>query len=297
MGKPILVTTPSGNIGRHVVRSLVDSGQSVRVISRNPDKLDADISERVDIITGSLDDVSILAEAIDGVDSLFWCVPASHTQDNVLEYYLHFTRAITKAIKQSRLKRLVSISSGGKGLAKNSGAISALHAMEDMLDKTGIDTKHLRCGNFMENFLWQVQPIKNKGIFFYPFPADYPMPMVAVQDIGSEAAKWLIDPSWSGQSHIGVHGFEDLTLDQVATIFSEVLNKPVRFQSIPVQAYYELMLRNGCSSAFSQSLIDMFAEVAEGIYQAEPRTDDATTPTTLKNWTERILLPMMQADE
>lgn len=35
----IVVTTPTGNIGRHVVRHLLDAGETVRVIARDPAKL------------------------------------------------------------------------------------------------------------------------------------------------------------------------------------------------------------------------------------------------------------------
>jgi uncharacterized protein YbjT (DUF2867 family) len=142
----------------------------------------------------------------------------------------------------------------------------------------------------MENFLWQVKPISHQGVFFYPFPSEFPIPMVCTKDIGAVAVKWLLDRDWFGQSGVGVHGAEDLTLNQVATIFSEVLNKPIRFQSIPPEAYYQSMLTNGCSSAFAQSLVDLFAEVAKGIYQAEIRTTETNTPTTLKQWTRDVLI-------
>jgi uncharacterized protein YbjT (DUF2867 family) len=32
----ILVTGPTGNIGRHVVHGLLDAGEPVRVVTRNP---------------------------------------------------------------------------------------------------------------------------------------------------------------------------------------------------------------------------------------------------------------------
>jgi uncharacterized protein YbjT (DUF2867 family) len=293
----ILVTTPIGNIGRHVVRSLVNANQSVRVIARYPDKLDSNLAAQVDIVQGSIDDASVLAEALNGIESLFWCIPQSHTQENVLLYYLHFTKVLCTAIKETKLPRIVAVSSGGYGLAKNAGAISALHAMEDMINTTGADVKYLRCGNFMENFLVQVRPISQQGMLFYPLPSEFPMPMVCTKDIATVAAKWLLDRDWLGQSGVGVHGAEDLTLNQVATIFSEVLNKPVRFQYIPPEAYYQSMLTNGCSSAFAQSLIEMFAEIAEGIYHAETRTSETTTATTLQQWTQEVLLPIVKANK
>jgi uncharacterized protein YbjT (DUF2867 family) len=153
-----------------------------------------------------------------------------------------FPKALCAAIKETKPPRIVAVFSGGYGLAKNAGAISALHTMEDLLNTTCADIKFLRCGNFMENFLWQIKPISQQGMFFYPFPSEFPMPMVCTKDIGAVAAQWLGDRNWSGQSGIGVYGAADLTLNQVAAIFSEVLNKPVPFQSVHQKLIINLCL-------------------------------------------------------
>ena len=58
----------------------------------------------------------------------------------------------------------VTISACGKGLARNAGPISGLHAMEDILNGSGAAIRHLRCGWFMENFLEQAESICQRGI-------------------------------------------------------------------------------------------------------------------------------------
>jgi uncharacterized protein YbjT (DUF2867 family) len=291
----IVITTPTGNIGRHVVNQLLEAGESLRLIARYPDRLDPAIAARTEIIQGSIDDPKVLLQALEGSESLFWCIPQSHTQDDVLAYYLNFTKALCTTIDGLELApRIVAVSSGGKGRAQNAGAISALHAMEKMLDNTDANIKYLRCGNFMENFLWQVKPISQQGLFFYPFPADITMPMVCTQDIGTMAVKWLLDKNCSGQSGVAVHGAENLSLDRVAEILSQVLAKPIRFQPISAEVYYQSMLTNGCSSAFAKSLVDLFTEVANGIYDAEPRTVETTTTTTFKQWAQAVFLPIVR---
>jgi uncharacterized protein YbjT (DUF2867 family) len=287
---PIVITTPTGNIGRHVVNQLLEAGESLRLIARYPDKLDAAISAQTEVIQGSIDDVEILTQAFEGAACVFWCVPQSHTQPDILDYYLRFAKAAATAIQQTKVPQVVAVSSGGKGLTKNAGAISALHAMETVLGETSSATCYLRCGNFMENFLWQIDPIANQGVFFYPLPGDFAMPMVATRDIAMVAAKWLADRTWSGQEGIAVHGAKDLSCNQAAEIFSQVLSKPVLFQSIPAEAYRQSMLNHGASPAFAQSLLDMFVEVANGIYNAEPRTSETTTPGTLAQWAEETML-------
>lgn len=290
----LTVCTPTGNIGRHVVRELLDSGESVRVIVRDPGKLDAETQNRVEVVQGSLDDAALLTQAFEGAEAVFWCVPADNKQDNVLDYYLHFANAATVAIRQTATPRIVAISSGGKGLAKNAGPISALHRMEDVLNETGVAARYLRCGYFMENFLWHVGAIAQQGQFFFPFPGDLPLPMVAARDIGIKAAGWLKQRDWTGQDGIAVQGAEDLTFDQAAKVFSDVFNKPVQFQSIPPEAGRGFLLKNGCSPAFAQGYLDMCAEVANGIYRAEPRTPETTTSTTLHQWATTVMVPMLQ---
>jgi uncharacterized protein YbjT (DUF2867 family) len=287
----IVVTTPTGNIGHQVVCELLDAGEALRVVARHPEKLADSVRDRAVVIQGSIDDAQVLIQALDGAEAMFWCIPQSHTQTNVLDYYLQFTQAAAIAISQVKTPRVVSVSSGGRGLAKNAGAISALHAMEDLLNKTGAAIRHLRCGNFMENFLWQSSAIAHQGKFFYPFPGDCSMPMVATLDIGTIAAQWLIKRDWTGQSGVAVHGAEDLTLNQSAEVFSRVLGKTIQFQQVPPEAYYESMLKYGASPAFAQSLLELFAEVANGIYQAEVRTSETTTPTTLQQWAIKAMIP------
>jgi uncharacterized protein YbjT (DUF2867 family) len=294
---PIVITTPTGNVGRHVVTQLLAAGESLRLIARYPDRLDAAIAAQTEVIQGSIDDPKVLSQALNGAESLFWCIPQSHTQDDVLAYYRNFTQALCEAINQTELPpRIVAVSSGGKGRAQNAGAISALHAMEEMLDSTGANIKYLRCGNFMENFLWQVKPIAQQGRFFYPLPADMTMPMVCTKDISMSAVKWLLDRRWSGQSGVAVQGAEDLSLDRVAEILSEVLDQPIRFQPVSAEVYYQSMLKNGCSPAFSASLVDLFAEVANGLYDAESRTVETTTTTTFKQWAQTVFQPIVNAN-
>lgn len=117
--------------------------------------------------------------------------------------------------------------------------------------------------------------------------------MVATRDIGMTAAQWLTDRDWSGQEGVGVHGPEDLSLNQSAEVIAKAIAKPVRFQPVSPENYYKSVLQSGCSPAFAQSLLNMFAEVAEGIYDAEPRTPGTTTPTTLRQWAEAAISPIL----
>ena len=67
----ILVTTPTGNIGRQIVRELLAPEFSVRVIVRDPSRLPEEIRRQAEVVHGSADDATTLRRALDGVEALF----------------------------------------------------------------------------------------------------------------------------------------------------------------------------------------------------------------------------------
>src|SRR5262249_18473395 len=137
----------------------------------------------------------------------------------------------------------------------------------------------------------QVEPIKHQGMFFYPLGGDVKMPTCAVRDIGATAVRLLRDRSWTGHGGVAVHGPEDLSFNDMARIMTEVMGRPIRFQEVPGPGFKASLMQHGSSAAFAQSLVDMFAEIGQGIYEAEPRTAETTTPTTLRQWCEDVLRP------
>jgi uncharacterized protein YbjT (DUF2867 family) len=290
----IVLTAPTGNIGHIVLRELLAAGEPVRVIAREPSRLVPEARGRVEVVQGSMDDTAVLAKALTGADILFWCVPQSNEQTDVLEYYLAFTRPLAKTLEDQGGGRVVAVSSGGRGRARNAGPISALHAMEEMIESTGVEFRALRNGNFMENLLWQVEPIKHQGMFFYPLGGDVAMPTCAARDISASAVKLLRDRTWTGQGGLAVHGPVDLSCNEMARTMTTVLGKPVRFQEVPPPGYEASLMQHGASEAFAQSLVGMFAQVGRGIYGAEPRTPETTTPTTFEQWCNQVLKPAVE---
>jgi uncharacterized protein YbjT (DUF2867 family) len=75
----IVVTTPTGNIGHHVVQHLLDAGEPLRVIVRDPAKLPQTVRDRVDIVAGSHSDAAIVDRAFEGADTVFWLCPPSRS--------------------------------------------------------------------------------------------------------------------------------------------------------------------------------------------------------------------------
>jgi uncharacterized protein YbjT (DUF2867 family) len=292
----ILITTPTGNIGRRVVRELFAPEFSVRVIARYPARLPEEVRAQVEVFRGSMDDAATLRRALEGADALFFCVPTESMQEtDVRGHHERFARAAAQAIRRARTPRVVTISAGGKGHARNAGSISALHAMEEILNESGAAIRHLRCGAFMENFLWQAQAIAGRGGISYPLPGHIAIPMVATADIADAVLRWLVRRDWEGVAGVAVHGPEDLSYGQAAATIERVLKQPVRYQEASANHFVQALAARGASVEYARSLVEMFAGLAAGIARAEPRTFESTTPTTLAAWAESELLPVVES--
>jgi uncharacterized protein YbjT (DUF2867 family) len=287
----IVVTTPTGNIGLQVVKHLLAANEAVRVIVRDGAKLAPEVQGKVDVVEGSSDDEKVLSRAFEGAESLFWVVPPSFTTNDDTEYYFQFTRPACRAIQSQGVKRVVTVSGLGRGIAVDAGPVTASFVKDQEIERTGVEFRALWCPGFMENMLRQLEPLKHQGMFFLPSRPDIKAPQVATRDIASSGTKLLLDRSWTGQGGLAVLGPEDLSLDDMAGIMTEVLGKPIRFQSIPGEAYKAQLVKFGASENFAQGLVDMHAAKDKGLDSAEPRTAENTTPTTFRHWCEEVLKP------
>jgi uncharacterized protein YbjT (DUF2867 family) len=287
----IVITTPTGTIGQQVIEKLLDSGETIRVIARDPSRLPAPTRERVEVVQGSHSDSAVVDRAFEGADSVLWVVPPDFQTSNFERRYVEFVRPACAAFKSRAVKRVVAVSALGRGWPKPAGLVSASVAMDDLIANTGVAFRALTMPSFMDNFLRQVEPIKNQGMFFSPMSGDRKAPTCATRDIAAVAAKLLLDPSWSGSGNVPVLGPEDLSFNEMAQIISEVLGRPVRFQQIPFEAFKARLIESGASESMATGMVDMMVAKNEGLDNMEPRTAESTTPTTFRQWCEEVLKP------
>ena len=292
----IVITTPTGQIGRQVLDRLLDSGEAVRVIARDPSRLPARVRARAEVVQGSHGDAGAIAKALAGADRLFWLVPPPGVRHagSTERYYLDFTRAACQAAA-SRGVRVVGVSTLGHGYRGKAGLLSAALAMDKLIEDTGAAYRALALPFFMENLLRQAQAIKAQGTISMANAAGRPLPTVATRDIATAAAALLLDTPWSGQASVPVAGPDNLTPDDMAEVISGTLGRTIRYRQVPVADYQTTLLQHGASQAMAQDIADMIEAQNNGIYDAEPRDPDSATATSFRQWCQDTLKPAVQA--
>ena len=143
----------------------------------------------------------------------------------------------------------------------------------------------------MDNLLSQAENIKETGVLSWPIQGDLKVPTVCTADIAATAAKFLLDDTWSGQADVPVLGPEDISMNQMAQIMSEVFGFPVRFEETSIDDFKQQMAGYGFSQAMVEGYGEMMTAKKEGMDNVVVRTPDTSTPTTFRQWCEIVLKP------
>ncbi|MEV5014461.1 NAD(P)H-binding protein [Streptomyces sp. NPDC053780] len=292
----IVITAPTGNIGRHLVSLLLDSaparGEELRLIVRDPARLPEAVRERVEVVTGSHGDPAVVDRAFAGADAVFWLVPpnASRTPEDA---YRGFTRPAANALAVHGVGHVVGVSALGRGtpVAGRAGLVTASLAMDDLIAGTGVAYRALANPSFFENVLEEAEPIREKGVFSDLVDADRKAPMVAVADIAAAAAGLLLDRSWTGTGSVPVLGPQDLSPNDLARIMTERLGLTVRYERQAPDEVRATLVGHGLDPAFVEGIVDMKRAKDDGLDAGVARTPDTASPTTFEQWCAQTLEP------
>lgn len=284
----IVLTTPTGHIGSHLLAQLRDAGAPVRAIARDPSKLPAG----VDAIAGAHDDPAVLDRALPGADALFLVVPPDPATTDPHGHYVRFGEAAAGAVARHGVPRVVMVSSYGEGIDHGAGLLSSAKALEAAVNASGVATRALRPPFFMENLLHGLDGLRQGRLFLTSAP-DRPLPTVATRDVAAAAAELLLDPGWTGQEGVDVVGPDDLTPPGIAAVLAEALGYDVTLAPVPLDAYRSMLVEHGASEAWAGALVEMAAAQDDGAY------DRATLParrgaTSLRAWAESVLAPALR---
>ncbi|OZM79901.1 NAD(P)H-binding protein [Pseudonocardia sp. MH-G8] len=296
----IVITAPTGNIGRRLLSLLVEAaparGEELRVVVRDPARLPEAARGRVEVVVGSHGDAATVERAFTGADAVFWLVPpdASTTPD---EAYSGFTHPAARSFAAHGVGHVVGVSALGRGTpqAARAGLVTASLTMDDLIADSGVAYRALANPSFFENLLEEVDSIRDDGVFTDTVAADRPAPLVAVADIAATAAGLLLDRSWTGSGSVPVLGPQDLSPNDLARIMTEELGRPVRYQRQPLDELRSTMLGYGLNEAFVEGMVDMKRAKDQGLDSGVDRSSQTGPATGFAQWCAQTLRPAVLA--
>jgi uncharacterized protein YbjT (DUF2867 family) len=229
----IVVTGAAGNVGRPLVRALVEAGERVIAISRRP--VSSEVLAGVEHRQADLTESEQLASTFDGGDSLF-------LMDTGASAHLIDAEAILAAARRGGIGRVVLLSSLGVATRPESPSHGRLmRSVEEAVLRSGMESTILRPGGFASNALAWAESVRARRIVAAPF-GDVGLPLVDPADIAAVAAAALRQPGHTGKTY-QLTGPALITPRQQTLAISEALGEPVEFVEQSRAEARERMLR------------------------------------------------------
>ena len=254
------ITGITGQVGGAVAHALLDAGQKIRAVARDPAKLSHWAARGCEIAVAEMTDSTALTKAFEGTDGVFVLLPPLFDPSPGFTEIRTCIGALKAALVAASPARVVCLSTIG-AQATRPNLLNQLGIMEQQFADLDRPVAFLRPAWFMENAAWDVAPARERGVIqSFLQPLDKPFPMVATADIGLHAARTLQE-TWQGRRVIELEGPSRVTPNDIATAFSAILQRPVRTQAVARDTWKALFVAQGMKHPLPRmQMLDGFNE-------------------------------------
>jgi uncharacterized protein YbjT (DUF2867 family) len=221
----ILVTGASGTVGREVAKRLAERGAPARLALRDPSR-DVEGADALERARFDFHDPSGFEGALRGVDRVFLLRPPQ-----LADVRRDFDPFLV-AMLQAEVKRVVFLSV--RGAERN--PLLPHRRIEKALERSGLAWTHLRPNDWMQNFATvHRDDIRTRGEIWAPAGKGRTS-FVDARDVAEAAAAVLTEEGHGGHAY-PLTGGEELDLDEVAALLSQILGRRVSYRNPGVVAF------------------------------------------------------------
>lgn len=260
----------SGQVGAHVARTLLTANQRVRVVVRDVEKGKVWAARGCEVAIADANDVNALTGAFSASTGVFILLPPNFDPSEGFPDTRIIIENLRIALENARPEKVLCISTIG-AQARQSSLLTQLQMLEKSFGSLTLPVTFLRPAWFMENCLWDIEPAEGDGVIpSFLQPLDKPVPMVATADVGRVSAE-LLQEEWFGKRIVELESEHQVTPNDIATAFSELLNKDVTVKAVPYNGWEALFRSQGMTNPHPR--IQMLRGFNEGwiCFEAAPR--------------------------
>lgn len=240
----ILVTGATGTIGRHIINSLLATGQQVRALTRDPDA--ATLPGGVEVVTGDLTRPETLHTVFDGVRAAH-LISASGDDHTPLSTGAEIAALATRA----GVQRATVISPGPEG------------SIEQALAASPLEWTLLWPIDYMANTMGWSQAIRDDGVVREPY-GSRKTASVDESDIGAVAAHILVNGGHNGQAY-KLTGPQALTPADKVNALATATGRPLNFAELTDDQARDLWRSQGWSEEGIEFMLTMWATVPDSV--------------------------------
>jgi uncharacterized protein YbjT (DUF2867 family) len=245
----ILVTT-AGKVGAETVRLLAGRGEPVRVLVRSPAAHAALARAGAEVTVGDLADSAAIERALRGVSLVVLVSPGFPAQE----------LAVIDAAAASGAEHIVKVTSDAS--ADSPIERRRAHSLvEAGLGASRLPHTLLRCNAYMQNMLMLAPGIAATG-GFGSVAGDGRIGMIDSRDVAAVAAKIAASPAGHAGNTYWLSGPQHMSYADAAQQLSDVLARPVSYQTLSVGEQRAAMVAAGMPPALAEAntqALELFA--------------------------------------
>lgn len=225
----ILVIGGTGTVGSQVVHDLLKHDVDITVLTRDEKKAEK-LPEGVKFIIGDLLKVGTIRSIFHGMDSVFLLNVVSPTE-------AHEGLMAVNGARMAEVSKIVYLSVHDVDKAPHLPHFGAKIPIELAIKDSGIPYTILRANNFYQNDFWFKDAILEHGIYPQPI-GDAGLSRVDIRDIAEVATLALLHQTPANKTY-NLSGPQILTGNSTAKIWSDVLQKPIKYAGNDLEAWEE----------------------------------------------------------
>jgi uncharacterized protein YbjT (DUF2867 family) len=258
-----VVAGVSGNTGKVVANGLLDAGKKVRVIVRDAAKGAAFKARGAEVAVAEISNVEAFTKALEGCEAGYFLCPGPQVADGFKAAQRNVADALLKAITDSKLPRVVLLSSVGADQDSGTGPIDALGYLERKLSAMPINATFLRAAYFQENWAQILGAANAQNIVPTFLKPDFSFPQIATADIGRFAVEALLHPP-AKTTAWNLAGPKDYNANDATAALSKALGKPLSAVYIPAANAAGALQQSGLPADVAGVYAEMYQSIDSG---------------------------------
>jgi len=261
----VLVTGATGNTGSLLVPALLRAGVDVRILVRDEAKAKPLKDLGAEVVLGDLDKPETILPAVKNVDKIYLLTWNGETQ-------LQQAINVIDAAKKSGNPHIVRHSMWG---SENSRIIKQGYKIEEILKESGLPWTILKPTFYMQNTMMAAQTISSDGVIYWDMK-DGKLGMIDVRDIADAAFAVITGKGHEGKEYI-LTGPEAISFNDVAKIFSNVLDTEIKYVSVPGEAALQSMVGMGLPEWIAKGYVELSEGFSENFANSTTRNVEILT--------------------
>ncbi len=254
-----LITGATGNTGDTTVRLLLQRGHHVRAfVHRSDARSESLAAAGAEIVVGDLLDFHAVSNAMQGVTGAYFCYP-------IAPGLLDATVIFAQAASEAGVKAVVNMSQISARREANSDAARQHWLGERLLDRTTMQTAHLRPTFFAEWLTWYWNYRSDEGVLRLPLGNGRHAP-IAGKDQSYVIAAILENPEPHDRQIYPLYGPVEMNYNEIASTIAQTLAIPVRYEPIDVATFVAGLNAKGFPSHLVQHLSNVAIDYQNGIF-------------------------------